>query len=47
MPGDGKLLKKMAVRLALSSFTSIEFFIKFPILELFEIAEEIKEANGK
>jgi len=43
------LLKKAAVRFALSSFTSIEFFLNLSIDDFFEIAEEIKAvtSNGK
>jgi hypothetical protein len=38
-------LKKAAVRCALNSFTSIEFFLNLEIEDFFEIAEEIKEAG--
>lgn len=44
-PGDGRQLKKIAVRLALASFTSIEFFLNLTLVDFFEIAEEIKEVN--
>jgi len=35
---------KLAVRLALASFTSIEFFLKLNIYDFFDIAEEIAES---
>lgn len=37
---------KLAVRLALQSFTGIDFFMNLAINDLFEIAQEIKEANS-
>jgi hypothetical protein len=36
---------KLAVRLALNSFTSIEFFINLAVEAFLEIAEEIKAVN--
>lgn len=39
-------MKKLAVRLALASYTSIEFYMDLSIRDLFEIAEEIKAVNG-
>jgi hypothetical protein len=36
---------KLAVRLALQSFTSVEFFLNLALEDLFEIAMEIKEAS--
>ena len=38
---------KLAVRLALNSFTSIEFFLDLDLENLFEITEEIKALNEK
>ena len=36
---------KLAVRLALQSFTGIDFFLNLVLNDLFEIAQEIKEAG--
>ncbi len=38
---------KLAVRLALQSFTGIDFFMKLTLDDLFEIAQEIKEASSR
>jgi len=35
----------LVVRLALATFTSAEFYYSLPPEELFEFAEEVKEAN--
>jgi hypothetical protein len=43
--GDGRQLLKLAVRLALQSFTGIDFFMNLVVNDLFEIAQEIKEAS--
>jgi len=47
---DGRKLRKACVRLSLSTYTSIEYFMKLDIFDLSEAAEEVKggmKSNGQ
>jgi hypothetical protein len=45
-PGDGRQLRKLALHLAVATYSSLEFYTSIPVDELFEIAEEVKEAGN-
>lgn len=41
------MLRKLCIRLSLSTFTSIEHFKQLTVTELAEVIDEVKEANKK
>ena len=43
--GDGAKFMKLCISLALNTFTSLEFYLDLPILDLIEIAEEVKDVT--
>ena len=42
-PNDGRIVRKIAVRLSIRLNTSMEYFMNMPIRELIEIVEEVSE----
>ena len=47
MPGDGRRVQKLAVRFAFASMTSVEFLLKTPVAEMFELIEDWDKAAGE
>jgi len=42
-PNDGRVVRKIAIRLSIKLNTSMEYFMNMPVKELIEIVEEIKK----
>jgi len=42
----GKELRKGIIKMSLSSFTSIDFFLNLSIEDLWEVSKELEEAHG-
>ena len=42
-PNDGRIVRKIAVRLSIRLNTSMEYFMNMPVRELIEIVEEVSE----
>lgn len=42
-PNDGKVVRKIAIRLSIKLNTSMEYFMNMPVRELIEIVEEVSE----
>lgn len=44
---SGRELRKLAIRLAMSTHTGLDFTLALPVDELIEIAKEVAAENGK
>ena len=42
-PNDGRVVRKIAIRLSIKLNTSMEYFMNIPVKELIEIVEEVSE----
>ena len=42
-PNDGRVVRKIAIRLSIKLNTSMEYFMHMPVRELIEIVEEVSE----
>lgn len=42
-PNDGRVVRKIAIRLSIKLNTSMEYFMNMPVRELIEIVEEVSE----
>ena len=42
-PNDGRIVRKIAVRLSIRLNTSMEYFMNMPVRELIQIVEEVSE----
>lgn len=42
-PNDGRVVRRIAIRLSIRLNTSLEYFMNIPVRELIEIVEEVSE----
>lgn len=42
-PNDGRVVRKIAIRLSIRLNTSLEYFMNMPVRELIEIVEEVSK----
>lgn len=42
-PNDGRVVRRIAIRLSIRLNTSLEYFINMPVRELIEIVGEVSE----
>lgn len=42
-PNDGRVIRKISIRLSIRLNTSLEYFMNMPVRELIEIVEEVSE----